>query len=77
MRDLLGVAGQGQRVGVFDRPALSRPEHAHPPLPEKVDVHRLHAESMAYTERAREILRSAAATTEGSGEEDLERKRGG
>jgi parallel beta-helix repeat protein len=31
------------------------------PLPEKLDVHRLHAETMAYAERARKILAEAAA----------------
>ena len=30
------------------------------PLPEKIDVHRLHAETMTYTERARKILKDAA-----------------
>lgn len=30
------------------------------PLPEKVDVHRLHADSLAYADRAREILKQAA-----------------
>ncbi len=30
------------------------------PLPEKIDVHKLHAETMTYTERARKILKEAA-----------------
>jgi hypothetical protein len=29
-------------------------------LPEKIDVHKLHAETMTYTERARKILKEAA-----------------
>ena len=33
------------------------------PLPEKIDVHKLHAETMTYTERARKILKEAAASS--------------
>ena len=33
------------------------------PMPEKIDVHKLHAETMAYTERARKILKEAALSS--------------
>jgi parallel beta-helix repeat protein len=37
------------------------------PLPEKPDVHRLHAETTAYAERAREILRGGGKSPPGAG----------